>query len=192
MESVPMMALTRTCDLADFPDGHTVADWQQALAQEAYGRLPDPVAGTILCINWGGCAFTAPGADPVYRLKHTGGGPRATDTLAAVFALSVLDRLNTEGGRGGPLGFLHTHALRVLPGGLFFCTFAYWDAEGPDCATGHERRRRIYDRHSWLKLVSEVKAYGLRPLGEVDWTYHGHTLGDHTLASLVLTKGDRP
>jgi hypothetical protein len=28
----------------------------------------------------------------------------------------------------------------------------------------------------------------LLPFGGLDWSYHGHTLDDHTLASLVLTR----
>lgn len=183
---MPDLALTRSCRFADFPGCRSVADWQQAIVHAAYDRwlsAPQRFVGTAhaLCINWGGCAFEAPG-DPIYRLGPDI-GTRRGDRLSAIFALSVLDRVDM------PMRFLKQQVERLLPGGLLVCTFACWDVEGPDCAIGKEIRRRIYNPDSWLLLVDNVRKLSLRTFGGIDWTYHGHTLGDHTLATLVLTKG---
>ena len=88
-----------------------------------------------------------------------------------------------------PVRFLTRSAQRLRPGGLLFLTFAIWNAEGPDCATGADERKRIYDLNSWRKLVTESRRAGFQTFGGMDWTYHGHQLaGDHSLASLVLSK----
>lgn len=176
--------LTRTCRFADFPDCRSVAEWQQAIAMESYVRWGGTLAGHRLVINWSGCAFTAE-TTPVITRVGADTHIRQDDTLAAVFALSVLDRIDA------PLRFLRQQSERLLPGGLLLCTFAYWNASGPDVAIGHEVRQRIYDRHAWLKLIEEGRKLGLKTFGEIDWAYHGHTLGDHTLAAWVLTKGSR-
>lgn len=182
-----MPALTRACAPADLATSGSVACWQQQLVLEAYEAWiyrgpsllvqPEPVA----CYNWGAASFRAPGPDPTYFAYHD---PEvAIAPCSAIFALSVLDRVDA------PLRFLRGQAERLLPGGLLVCTFAAWDACGPDCAIGHELRARIYDRHSWRKLLREARTlFQLEPFGGVDLRYRGHTLGDHTLATLVATK----
>lgn len=179
-----MRPLTRTASTRDYPDCWTVADWQQRAAVEAWERwleIVQPVPfDDVLCDNWGAASFRAPGPSPRYR--SYGETSPTPDPLSAVFALSVLDRVDA------PLRFLRHVADRLIPGGLVVCTFAAWDATGPDVAVGHELRHRIYDRHTWRKLIQEAKQIGLRPFGGVDLRYHGDTLGDHTLATLVVTK----
>ena len=41
---------------------------------------------------------------------------------------------------------------------------------------------------SLRKLVTDARKIGFQAFGGIDWTYHGHKLGDHSLASLVLTR----
>lgn len=179
-------SLTRSASLDDYEDCISVADWQQRLAIDAYWRWRERTSlyGAVLCLNWGAASFRAPGAAPIYRGYRE--GPDLTDPpepLAALFALSVLDRI------ARPLRLLHFYADRLEPGGLIVCTFAAWNATGEDCAVGCELRSRIYDRESWGTLLHESKRIGLEPLGGVDLRYRGDTLGDHTLASLVMVKG---
>lgn len=180
----PLLPLNRTASLADFSDCDSIAVWQQCLGVDAYqrwlGSRESP--GLVLCFNWGASHFRAPGHDPIYR-SHGDPIPREDDPIAAVFALSVLDRIDA------PMRFLRSHADRLLPGGLLVCTFSAWDADGTDVALGYQLRKRIYDRDSWRKLLHEAKSLGLQTFGGVDLHYHGHTLGDHTLATLVVTKG---
>ena len=179
-----LLPLTRTASLTDYEDCDSMAVWQQCLAIDAYHRwLGDahvPTTSEVLCLNWGAARFRSPGANPRYR--SFGDPELSLDVLSAVFALTVLDRVEA------PLHFLRHQADRLMVGGLIVCTFAAWDATGEDCAVGHELRHRIYDRESWRKLVHEAKSLGLRPFGWVDLRYHGHTLGDHTLATLVAIK----
>jgi SAM-dependent methyltransferase len=179
--------LTRAADLTDYPACLSVARWQQRLGQEAYDRWA-PAAPhappAVFCFNWGAAAFRAPGRDPIYR-SHGDPLPREADALGAVYALSVLDRLDA------PVRFLRAYARHLVPGGLLVCTFALWNATGEDCALGHELRRRIYDQHTWKRLVTDAKSLGFAPLGGVDFRYHGDLLGDHTLASLVVIRETR-
>lgn len=180
----PPLPLTRTAALADFRGCDSVAMWQQCLAVEAWQRWasgPDrTLASEVICYNWGAAHFRAPGPAPIYY----GYGDSGIDVepLTAIFALSVLDRVPA------PLRFLRQHADRLLPGGLLVCTFAAWDITGEDCARGHELRHRMYDHSSWRKLLHETRILGLASFGGVDLRYHGDTLGDHTLASLVAVK----
>jgi len=184
--SLPL-ALSRTCDLRDFDRCLTVAVWQQRLALHAWlrwiedthiqTRMPSFVA------NWSGCPFAAPGPSAIYQLRHER-VPKLPKRLSALFALTVLDHVEA------PVGFLSEHVGRLRPNGLVFLTYAFWDAEGEDTAYGNHGRRRIYDAKSQTKLIAEARKLGLQPFGGLDWTYHGHTLDDHTLASLVLTRRD--
>lgn len=179
------LPLTRTAAFIDFRDCDSVAMWQQCVAIEAWQRWAGAPAATpdwggVLCYNWGAAHFRAPGENPCYR--SFGDPEPSLAMLSAIFALSVLDRV------AAPLRFLRHTASRLQSGGLLVCTFAAWDATGEDCAVGHELRHRIYDRASWRKLVVEIKLIGLQPFGGVDLRYHGHTLGDHTLATLVAIK----
>lgn len=179
------MAFSRTCNLRDFTGCVTVATWQQRLAEAAWRawtteghvqtRLPS------LCCNWSGAPFEAPGPTAIYQLRGQK-VPLVPAKLPAVYGLNVLDHLDA------PVRFLVDSADRLRPGGLLFLTFAFWDAEGPDEAVGKELRTRIYDATSEKKLLVEARRLGLQPFGELDWQYHGNTLDDHTLASLVLTK----
>jgi hypothetical protein len=179
------LALSRTCDLADFPGCITVAAWQQALATLAWAHWVETThlrtREPSLCINALGLPFFAPGPAPIYQVGSA--EPTVEDgTVSAIFGLSVLDHIEA------PVRFL-TRAVKALgPQGLLFLTFAFWDAEGPDVAAGHEQRARIYDVHSWKKLISEARKAGFQTFGGHDWTYHGDKLDDHTLASLVLTR----
>lgn len=184
MASLP---LTRTACLDDYQDCVSVAVWQQCHAIEAYQAwLGAPFvgpAGEILCYNWGAAYFRAPGPTPIYRGFRD--PDDVTAPLSAIFALSVLDRVDA------PRFFLHTVARRLLPEGLLVCTFAAWNATGEDCAIGHELRQRIYDRQAWAELIRDMKRAGLQPFGGVDLRYRGDTLGDHTLGVLTLKKEDR-
>jgi hypothetical protein len=175
------LPLTRTACLTDYPDCISVGQWQQQLAIDAYQRWGgDPTEPPALCLNWGAASFRAPGPDPVYIGYHDAlpeQGP-----YSSLFALSVLDRVQE------PIRFLHQQIGRLLPGSLVVCTFAIWDALGDDSALGCEMRHRIYDWHSWQRLVRRLTQLGLQPFGGVDFRYHGDTLGDHTLASMTLMK----
>jgi hypothetical protein len=196
-----MVALTRTCRLEDFPGCRSVADWQQQIAEAAYARWRDAphvetateigwrlIDAPILCVNWSHCAFRAPGPPSLQHHHQWGDLPRPpycdpSLALGAVFALSVLDRIEA------PIAFLRRQAHSLRAGGLICCTFAYWDASGPDCAIGHEIRQRIYDANALNLLVGNLRKLDLHVYGGIDGHYHGHTLADHTLATLVLTKG---
>lgn len=190
------LALSRTCNLVDFPGCETVARWQELLAEVAWAQWQAEhharVREGARCVNYSGIPFLAPGPEAVYEYEsphsHNGAGPPPVLTqvdrqLAAIYALRVLDRIEAPG------RFL-TRAAQVLrPHGLLYLTFAFWNAEGEDLAEGHEHRRRIYDVHSWERLIRDGRKAGFAPFGGVDWSYHGHKLGrDYTLASLVLTR----
>lgn len=179
------LALSRTCNLRDFPNCVTVAAWQQALAVYAWAQWTEAfhvrTRDASFCQNWSGCEFTAPGPSAIYA--YLGAEvPTAPGPVSAVWGLSVLD--HTE----APMRFVTRAAELLRPRGLLFLTFAFWNAQGPDVAKGHEARTRIYDAQSWQKLMREAKAVGFEQFGGIDWRYHGHLLDDHTLASLVLTR----
>lgn len=170
-------ALSRTCDLRDFPGCLTVAAWQQFLADEAWARWVEAQHVRTreggLVVNYTNARFTAP-------------GPTPTDDpvviVPAVYGLGVLDRAEA------PVRFLTTASYRLRPSGLLVLTFAYWDAEGPDTALGHQDRKRIYSAHSYQRLIRDARRVGFENFGGIDWTYHGDVLTDHSLASLVLRK----
>src|SRR5262245_19782260 len=178
------LALSRTCNRRDFPEVVTVAAWQQALADQAWAQwVADYHLRTrdqTLCHNWSGCDFRAPGPSLVYVRR--GRDDKTEHTVSAVFGLSVLDHVEA------PVRFLTTAASRLRPRGLLFLTFAFWNAQGPDVAKGHELRTRIYDAGSWKKLMREARHAGFTTFGGVDWNYYGNKLDDHSLASLVLTR----
>ena len=181
------LPLTRTANLADFPGCGSVAQWQQRHAIDAYHRWQDSawVEGGTVCLNWGAAAFRAFGDDPIYRSRHDPIDAFDPETLAIIYNLSVLDRIE------GPCRFLRQQAATLAPEGMIVCTFAAWDASGPDCAVGHELRSRIYDRELWSDLIQRLRKLGLYTFGGVDLRYRGHTLGDHTLATLVVQKKGR-
>ena len=177
------LPLTRTASLTDFDPCLSVAAWQQAHARDAFRRWGWDGIGQTLCLNWGAAWFEAPGGLPIY-LDYQADLPATP--VAAVFALSVLDRIEQ------PLRFLRKIDRLLLPGGLLVCTVAAWDVCGPDLALGHEVRRRIYNRDALAKLIYDCShQVGLKTFGGVDLRYHGDTLGDHTLAAVTVMKGDR-
>jgi len=186
-----MIALTRTCRLADFPGCRSAYDWQQELVREAYRCWwPKPEAdlrAAHLVMNLSPGEFVPlPEIAPAVRMLSTPAAflrYSALEPIASVVALTVLDHIEE------PATFLRHTAWDLMPGGLFVTTAAYWDAEGDDVTLDHAGRRRLYNRISWRKLIVQGAHYGLVPYGGIDWTYHGNVLGDHTLASLVLTKG---
>lgn len=180
-----MLALSRTCNLLDFPGVITVAAWQQALARHAWTQwITDQHLRTreqSLVHNWSGCDFEAPGPTAIYR--YPGESDHGIERqVSAVFGLCVLDHIEA------PLRFISRAGQLLRPKGLLFLTFTFWDAQGPDIAKGHEQRTRIYDAGSWKKLMREAKGVGFEQFGGVDWRYYGHKLDDHSLASLVLTR----
>jgi hypothetical protein len=191
MPALPL-ALSRTCDLADFPGCLTVASWQQQLAAEAWRLWVEAqhvrTREQSVCVNWSGCGFVAPGPEAIYRYRGYGVEANGHDTgeveraVPAVYGLSVLDHSDA------PLRFITRAGTILRPHGLLFLTFAFWDAEGEDCAEGWQDRVRIYDAKSYNKLIAEARKVGFVPFGGVDWTYHGDWLDDHSLASLVLTR----
>ena len=188
MSTTPPLALSRTCNLADFPDVVTVAGWQEALAHYAWNVWVEAQhirsREQTVCDNYSGCRFEAPGPRALYRYPHTGdnGTPGITRAVPAVFGLCVLDRIDA------PVKYLQRAATILRPHGLLYLTFTFWNAEGEDVAAGHEDRRRIYDVHSVTKLITEARRHGFTGFGGMDWRYHGNKLDDHTLASLVLTR----
>jgi len=181
-----MLALSRSCALTDFPACHSAAEWQQCLAIEAWQRntlSPYHLAGPSYTVNWSGCVFSAPGPAAATSWDELILAPPAS--LASVYALSVLDRIDA------PQRFLSQAASRLCLGGMVLCTFAAWNAAGPDTATGCEIRKRIYtwEQRAMRRFTDELRlSYGLALFGGVDWRYHGDQLGDHTVASLVLFK----
>ena len=181
-----MIALSRSCDLTDFAHCLTVAAWQQALADLAWQEWAEAnhvrTRSPSLCVNWSGCTFVAPGAAALYQYPGEKDNGTPAGRLPAVWGLRVLDQIDA------PVRFV-TRAHEVLrKGGLLFLTFSFWNAEGPDTASGAEQRKRIYDVTSTKKLIGEARRIGFQSFGGTDWNYHGHKLDDHTLASLVLTR----
>lgn len=75
----------------------------------------------------------------------------------------------------------------VRPGGLLVVTM--------DCMP-QARKGYQYDDVRWtnydMKLVrdrvTELKSYGLKPLGAEDYTYHGNFVNDYSFAFLAMTK----
>lgn len=169
------------------PLGLSPAAWQQAWACDVYqawcggpqGR--PPVDGAAYCFNQSGDVFLAPTEDTIYlttwpTLPQTG--------LAAVWALLWLDRVDLSTRRA-----LRRLTTVLAPGGLLACTLTIWDAEGPDCASGHEQRRRIFTPPTWRDLVwRDLPKVGCRALGEPDWRYRGDACGDHSRATIVAVK----
>lgn len=180
-----MPPLTRAANLDDFPGCVSVPQWQQGLADEAYAQLGIHDAA-LLCLNWGAGHFTPPPHETFFHHIDFWEGPTVPTPAwprGIVYAFSVLDRVPS------PLAVLRQW-YRALPAeSLVVCTFALWDVAGRDVARGHELRARIYNRHSWQKLVNEARALGYETPGGIDLRYHGDLLGDHSLGSLVLTKG---
>ena len=176
-------ALSRTCNLRDFPGCITVAAWQQRLAEEAWAlwtavhhlRTRD---GSVV-VNYSQVDFLAPGPTAHYADREPWAPERR---VPAVFGLCVLDRIEA------PVAFLSQAHEALRRQGLLFLTFSYWDAEGPDTAAGAEERRRIYSAHSYQRLIRDARRLGFENFGGTDWTYHGDYLDDHSLASLVLWK----
>lgn len=172
----------------------TPAEWLESWGLDAYvqwrGRTVgiNPVAGASLVVNEGGTVFSSafPGTyTTTLRDLALGGVPDAP--LAAIYALSVLDRVDA------PKLWLRACAETLPPGGLLACSFAYWDAEGEDCAVGHERRRRIYTRKMWEELAWMILPQeGFALLGTADWTYRGHACLDHTIATVVAVRTAQP
>jgi hypothetical protein len=181
------LALSRTCDLRDFPACLTVASWQQCLAALAWDRWTEAQhrrtrEGSIV-VNYSGVAFEAPGPTATYWYRAEERQPiNGPAPAPALYALCVLDRIEA------PVAFLTQTAHLLQPQGLLFLTFAFWDAEGPDTAMGHEERTRIYSAHSYQRLIRDARHAGFEPFGGTDWRYHGDCLDDHSLASLVFTK----
>jgi hypothetical protein len=182
------LALSRTCDLRDFPGCLTVAAWQQQLAEVAWARwiaehhLRTRDGGVV--VNYAEVPFQAPGPTAHYwthvdERQVVNGYP---DQVPAVFGLCVLDRIEA------PVRFLTQAAQLLQPKGLLFLTFAYWAAEGDDTASGAEARRRIYSAHSYQRLIRDARRVGFENFGGTNWTYHGDVLDDHSLASLVCIK----
>ena len=178
------LALSRTCNLGDFPGALSVANWQERLAHAAWERwVADYHVRTrkqSLVVNYSGCAFQAPGPSAIYRYR--GLAEDIERTVSAIYALTVVDKVEA------PVRFLTRSAQLLRPRGLLLLTFAFWDAEGEDVAAGHEERERIYDATSWKKLIAEARRAGFQTFGGVDWRYHGDLLSDHSLGSLVLTR----
>jgi len=178
------VALNRSCDLRDFPNCLTVADWQQRLAEIAWALWTSEhhvrTREGALVVNWSGCEFLAPGPSATYQY-----GPKRNGleyAVPAVYGLSVLDHTDA------PMYFLQQAAQILRPHGLLYLTFAFWNADGEDTATGNEGRMRIYSATSYRKLLVDARRAGFQVFGGTDWTYHGDKLDDHTLASLVLTR----
>ena len=181
------LALSRTCNLRDFPGCLTVAAWQQRLAEAAWNEwihmhhLRTRDGGLV--VNYSEVAFVAPGPTATYwapgELQRVDG---QQDQVPAVYGLCVLDRIEA------PVRFLTQAAEILQPQGLLFLTFAYWAAEGRDTAIGADERRRIYSAHSYQRLIRDARRIGFENFGGTDWTYHGDFLDDHSLASLVFTK----
>jgi len=178
------LALSRTCDLHDFPGCLTVAEWQQQLADIAWALwLSEHHIRTrdqALVVNWSGCPFIAPGPEAIYT--YDGQPDEIPRAVPAVYGLAVLDHADA------PVRFLTRAATILRAHGMLYLTFTFWDSDGEDTALGHQQRARIYSATSYRKLLVDARRCGFQPFGGMDWDYHGDTLDDHTLASLVLTR----
>lgn len=178
-DSPAAFAFSRSCSFLDFGGCHSAAEWQERLALASYAHWAEQAPhGTLVVVNWSQSPFRSlPGA------LHLAVPPKRLEPLAGLVLLGVLDRL------AAPVQTLKHLLPQLLPGGLLFATVAYWDADGKDCAEGHEERKRIYNREGLRRLIQEdLRKVGMQTLGPIDWTYHGHVLGDHTLHSVVLVK----
>jgi hypothetical protein len=185
---MPLLALSRTCNLRDFPGCVTVAAWQQQLAEEAWAQWIHMhhvrTRDGGLVVNYSEVAFVAPGPTATYwtRADEQQAADGQRDGVPAVYGLCVLDRVEA------PVRFLTQAAEILQPQGLLVLTFAYWDAEGDDTASGAGERLRIYSAHSYQRLIRDARRAGFETFGGIDWAYHGNFLDDHSLASLVFTK----
>ena len=186
LQSPTPSALTCTCPSGGPRSGlPSPSVWQQAWATTVWGTYGAPPAGTALCLNWGGATFQSPVPQTQYLTMLPWLSPLAASPVTVIWALSVLDRIDS------PLRFVRQATALLADDGLLSCTFAIWDADGEDCALGHELRRRIFNRYSWEGLVKDVRPFGLRVYGGVDWGYHGAACGDHSLGTVVWRKTGR-
>src|SRR5262245_28054747 len=113
------LALSRTCDLRDFPGCLTVAAWQQCLADHAWAQWTVAqllrIRDGSLVVNYSGVDFLAPGPTATYwhrveeRQAVNGNGQ-----VPAVYGLCVLDRI------AAPVAFLTQAAQILSPRGLLF------------------------------------------------------------------------
>lgn len=215
---MPELALTKTADPRDYEalagelaivdhvgiDGqHAMRRWEYAMALRAFEdwpmaedrRVPPRVADVggagstfhqmVRAYMGGSEALTIDVIDPkVNQPVETYSTPYTFDVI---FALSVLEHV------GNWRAFLRACVDRLAPGGLFFLTVDYWDAEGPDTAHFHWMRERIYNRESITDVYHHLRSLGCQRFGEADWTYHGHQLfGSYTFCSLAVLKKESP
>lgn len=89
-----------------------------------------------------------------------------------------------------PPFFRACYAL-LKPGGLFFGTTDYWNAEGPDVAHFHWMRKRIYNAGTMRRLLGDLREIGFYSFGASDWTYHGPAVHDYSVCSFAMLRRSR-
>lgn len=188
LQPAPGPALTCCCPAAIARESAlaTVQQWQAVWASFVYVTWTGadghpPVEGGHVCLNWSQTVVQCPSPEPTYLTTW----PSVTDpgSLAAVWAWEVLDK------HEAPNRWLRKVSTALAPGGLFVATFALWDAEGPDVASGAAERRRIYTVRMWQELGQDLRRLGFAPLGKIDWRYYGHAVGgDHTIGTVVAVR----
>ncbi len=103
----------------------------------------------------------------------------------AVFCLSVLEHVDDLA------AFLYYLSCLVAPGGLLFLTADYCGQAGypvVDRYHFHWMRRRIFNEHTWSRLMYDFIRRDFTPFGDIDFTWHGPQVYDYTFISLALTK----
>lgn len=136
-------------------------------------RLESLPAGQVLGVR-GTVEEAAEGVSPLV-------GPGRFDLLTCISVIEHVDEVRK---------FCRACHTLLKPGGLFFLTMDYWDAEGPDTAHYHWMRTRIYNRDRVTRLREECRTLGFRRMGQADWAYHGPQLYDYSICSLALLKRD--
>lgn len=85
--------------------------------------------------------------------------------------------------------FLYHLGCLVAPGGLLVLTMDYWNRCGPDLAVDHDQRARIFCPKTYRTyLLQELAPLQFSTFGGLDTTFHGNSVADYTIASLVLEK----
>jgi hypothetical protein len=181
---VSLTCLSRTLDPTDYvhlseelqrldqerPDiTEPAARWELALAMRAIDRWREARQSSARTF----CAVGTNLADLCV------GGTPLVDVISC---LSQLERV------ADPEYYLYQLSCLLAPGGLLVLTFAFWNRCGPDTAIGHQLRQRIFCPKLYTLLRAQALTCHLTPFGGVDPTWHGTTVQDYSLASLVLEK----
>jgi Methyltransferase domain len=208
------LLLSRTLDPSDYEhfteelkvvDGyagglpHTHRRWEYALALHAIWRwkqarrvhIEDPIydvgggSGSTLhhmLGEWTDCEVrivdpTVDGSGPLEEWAT--GGTTLADVVTCISVIEHVPDLDR---------FIYHLSCLVAPGGLLVLTMDYWNRCGPDTASNHPLRQRIFCPKTYAALRTSVVPLQLTTFGGVDPTWHGAHVWDYTFASLVLEK----